>query len=124
MHPSNSISYFALNTSRGIFKDPKARQAVAYAVNRPALTRLAGLNAGTPNEQILPPGIPGYRDATIYPLDRPNIAEGEGAARREDGEGRHVHDERPARVNTGQMVQANLKAIGIDVEVKPSRSPS
>ena len=73
VYPSNSISYFALNTSRGIFRDAKARQAVAFAVNRPALTNLAGLNAGEPNEQILPPGIPGYRDEKIYPLDRPNI---------------------------------------------------
>ena len=44
------------------------RQAVAYAINRPALTKIAGLNAGRPNEQILPPGIPGYRDVDIYPL--------------------------------------------------------
>ena len=74
VHPSNSIGYFALNTSRGIFKNVNARRAVAYAVDRPGLTRLAGLNAGTPNEQILPPGIPGYRDANIYPLGRPDIA--------------------------------------------------
>ena len=74
VHPSNSISYFALNTSRGLFKDPKVRRAVAYAINRPALTRLGGLNAGTPNEQILPPGIPGYRNADIYPLGAPDIA--------------------------------------------------
>ena len=74
VYPSNSIGYFALNTSRGIFKDVRVRQAVAYAVDRPGLTRLAGLNAGSPNEQILPPGIPGYRDAKIYPVGRPNIA--------------------------------------------------
>jgi len=49
VNPSNSIAYFALNTSRGFFKDVKARQAVAFAVNRPALTNLGGLNAGTPN---------------------------------------------------------------------------
>ena len=29
VYPSNSISYFALNTSRGIFRDVKMRQAVA-----------------------------------------------------------------------------------------------
>ena len=60
--------------SRGIFKDPNARRAVAYAVDRPAITRLGGLNFGTPNEQILPPGIPGYRDASVYPVGRPDIA--------------------------------------------------
>jgi len=74
VYPSNSISYFALNTSRGIFKDANVRKAVASAIDRPFLTKIAGLNAGRPNEQILPPGIPGFRDAHIYPLDRPDVA--------------------------------------------------
>jgi len=119
VNPANTISYLALNTSRGIFKDPKARQAVAYAVNRPALMRLGGLNAGTPNEQLLPPGIPGYRDVNIYPVDKPNI---EKAKQLLGGKTAKVvmyttNDEQGR--NTGQLVQANLKAIGLDVEVKP-----
>ena len=73
VNPSNSIAYFALNTSRGIFKDVKARQAVAFAVDRPAITNLGGLDAGNPNEQILRPGFR-VSDVNIYPLARPNIA--------------------------------------------------
>jgi ABC-type transport system substrate-binding protein len=119
VHPSNSISYFALNTSRGIFKDVKARQAVAQAVDRPSLTRLGGLNAGTPNEQILPPGIPGYRDADIYPVDRPNIAKAKALLGGKTGKVVMYTTNDQLGVNTGQMVQANLKAIGLDVEVKP-----
>ena len=119
VNPSNSISYFALNTSRGFFKNVKARQAVAYAVDRPALTRLAGLNAGTPNEQILPPGIPGYRDANIYPVGRPNIAKGKALLGGTTGKVVMYTTNDQLGVNTGQMVQANLKAIGLDVEVKP-----
>lgn len=119
VHPSNSISYFALNTSRGIFKDPKVRRAVAYAINRPALTRLGGLNAGTTNEQILPPGIPGYRDADIYPLDRPDIARAKALLGGKTGKVVMYTTNDQQGVNTGQMVQASLKAIGLDVEVKP-----
>jgi ABC-type transport system substrate-binding protein len=119
VHPSNSISYFALNTSRGIFKDVNARRAVAYAINRPALTRLGGLNAGTLNEQILPPGIPGYRDADIYPLDKPDIAKAEALLGGKTGKVvMYTSNDQQGR-NTGQLVQANLKAIGLDVEVKP-----
>jgi peptide/nickel transport system substrate-binding protein len=118
VNPSNSIGYFALNTSRGLFKDPKARQAVAFAVNRPALTNLAGLNAGRPNEQILPPGIPGYRDENIYPLARPNVARAKALlAGRTAKIVMYTTNDRTG-INTGQMVKANLAAIGLDVEVK------
>jgi len=119
VHPSNSIGYFALNTSRGFFKDPKARQAVAYAVNRPAITRLAGLNAGTPNEQILPPGIPGFRNAPVYPLDRPNVEKAKALLGGRTAKVVMYTTNDPLGINTGQMLQANLKAIGIDVQVKP-----
>ena len=119
VHPSNSIAYFALNTSRGLFKDAKARRAVAYAVDRPAITHLAGLNAGTPNEQILPPGIPGYRDADIYPLGRPNIAKAKALLAGSTGKVLMYTTNDQLGINTGQLVQANLKAIGLDVEVKP-----
>jgi len=119
VYPSNSISYLALNTSRGIFKDPKVRRAVAYAVDRPALTRLGGLNAGTPNEQLLPPGIPGYHNADIYPLGRPNVAKAKALLGGKTGKVvMYTSNDEQGR-NTGQLVQANLKAIGLDVEVKP-----
>jgi peptide/nickel transport system substrate-binding protein len=118
VYPSNSISYLALNTSRGIFRDVKARQAVAYAVNRPALTNLAGLNAGKPNEQILPPGIPGYRDAKIYPLDRPNIQKAKALMGGRTGKVVMYTTNDRLGANVGQMVKANLAAIGLEVEVK------
>ena len=119
VHPSNSIGYFALNTSRGFFKDARARQAVAFAVDRPAITRLGGLNGGTPNEQILPPGIPGYRNANIYPVGRPNLAKAKALLGGKTGKVVMYTTNDQLGVNTGQLLQANLKAIGLDVEVKP-----
>ena len=118
VNPSNSIAYLALNTSRGFFKDVKARQAVAFAVNRPALTNLGGLNAGTPNEQVLPPGIPGYRNANIYPVDRPNVARAKALLGGKTGKVVMYTTNDRTGVNTGQMVKANLAAIGLEVEVK------
>ena len=71
--PGLTIQYIALNTARPLFRDASMRQAVAYAIDRDGLMRLAGLNAGISNDQILPPGIPGYRAVTVYP-NRPNLA--------------------------------------------------
>ena len=70
--PGLIIQYIALNTERPLFKDQSMRQAVAYAIDRTHLMKLGGLNGGVPNDQILPPGIPGYRPITIYP-NRPNF---------------------------------------------------
>ena len=120
VHPSNSIGYFALNTSRGFFKDPKARQAVGVR-DQPsrdhASRRAQRRHAERADPAAGHPQASG--NAPIYPLDQAERREGEGAARREDGEGRHVHANDPLGINTGQMLQANLKAIGIDVQVKP-----
>jgi peptide/nickel transport system substrate-binding protein len=118
VYPSNSIQYLALNTTRPIFRDPTVRQAVAFALNRPSLTNVAGLNAGKPNEQILPPGIPGYRDVDIYPLGRPNLAKARALMKGRTGKVvLYTTNDRTGQ-NTGQIVKANLAAIGLDVEVK------
>jgi ABC-type oligopeptide transport system substrate-binding subunit len=118
VYPGASIAYFALNTSRGIFKDPKARQAVNFAIDRPALIRLSGANAGTPNDQILPPGIPGYRDASIYPLERPNVERAKKLLGGRTGTVVLYTTNDTRAQNEAQILQANLKAIGLDLEVK------
>jgi ABC-type transport system substrate-binding protein len=118
VYPSNSISYFALNTTRPIFRDPTVRQAVAFAVDRRSLTNVGGLNAGKTNEQILPPGIPGYRDASIYPLERPNLAKARALMKGRTGKVVMYTTNDRTGINTGQIVKANLAAIGLEVEVK------
>lgn len=118
VHASNSIGYLALNTSRGLFADPAARQAVSFAIDRPGITRLGGLNAGTPNEQILPPGIPGYRDARIYPVGKPNLARARQLLGGKTGKVVMYTTNDKTGLNTGQYVQANLARIGLEVEIK------
>lgn len=118
VYPSNSISYYALNTSRGIFEDVRARRAVNHALDRPALMRTGGLNAGTPNEQILPPGIPGYRDARIYQVGRPDVARAKKLLDGKTGTVVLYVSNDAASTNSAQIVQANLKAIGLDVQVR------
>jgi len=118
VHPSNSIGYFALNTSRGIFADADARKAIAFALDRPTLIRVGGLNAGQPNEQLLPPGIPGYRDENIYPLQKPNVARARALLKGKTGKVLLYTTNDLQGRNSAQIVQANLKAIGLDVEIK------
>ncbi len=63
-----SIYYFWMNTTKPPFDDLKVRQAVNYAVNPAALERIyVGTITGT--QQILPPGMPGYKKFELYPHD-------------------------------------------------------
>jgi peptide/nickel transport system substrate-binding protein len=63
-----STYYFWMNTTKPPFDDVKVRQAINYAVDSAALERIyAGQIKGT--QQILPPGMPGYKKIELYPHD-------------------------------------------------------
>jgi len=117
--PLAAVGYLAFNTSRPPFSSSRLRRAVNYALDRRALSReglLTGLPA-QPADQYLPPPLPGYRDARIYP-QRPDLAR----ARRLAGTRRPsvvlYTSNYPSHVRFAAIVKANLRAIGIDVEIK------
>lgn len=63
-----STYYFWMNTTLPPFNSLKVRQAVNYAVDAEALERIySGTSAAT--QQILPPGMPGYKKFVLYPHD-------------------------------------------------------
>ena len=113
-----AVDSFVFNTESGPFADPRLRRAVNYAIDRPELSKDTAFgHVGRPTDQFIPPGIPGFEDAAVYPLDGPDVA----AARRLAGDGRH-HALLYACPGTGcirnaQILQSNLEAIGIDLEV-------
>ena len=54
------VAFLALNTQRPLFKDnPWLRRAVNYALDRPVLAGLFGKDGAKPNDEYLPPGLPG-----------------------------------------------------------------
>jgi peptide/nickel transport system substrate-binding protein len=112
---------FALNSSRPLFRgNPALRQAVNFAVDRTALRRLTGgLLASQPTDQYLPPPIPGYRDAHIYPLDRPDLVRARALARGHTRSGTAVlyTVARPDMIAAAQQVKSDLAKIGLDVHV-------
>ncbi len=120
VNPLPGVFYLALNTSRPLFSSVRMRQAVNYAIDRRALARL-GTRAtglpGIPTDQYLPPGMPGYRDVSIYPID-PNLKEARRLA-----DGRHgtavlyTCDTPPCR-QAAAIVKRDLARIGIDVQIK------
>lgn len=66
VEPTISNYFFWMNTTKPPFNNLKVRQAVNYAVDSEALERIyaGSLKA---NQQILPPGMPGYEKFELYP---------------------------------------------------------
>src|SRR5919108_1652143 len=117
--PAPNIYYFAFNTRHGPFADVRLRQAVNYAMDRRALAlQTGGGEGGGPTDQHIPPGLPGFEDAAIYPLGGPDLT----AARHLAGNTRrhavlytcHL----PGCSRHGQILRSNLSAIGIDLEIR------
>jgi YVTN family beta-propeller protein len=120
VNTSPQVTHLVFNTSRPPFSSARLRRAVNYAIDRRALARpgpFTGLPA-TPTDQYLPPSMPGFRDARIYPL-RPDLAK----ARRLAGPERHTvvlyAVSEPPHLRFAEIVKANLRRIGIDVRIKP-----
>ena len=117
VHDSNSINYIAINTRR--VSDLSVRKAINYAIDRPAMVRQAGVLAGEPTDQFLPPTLRGYRNADIYPLNQPNLAKAKALMRGRTMKMVLYSPNDPVAQSQDQVVVANLKAIGIDVTPKP-----
>ena len=109
------LRMFVLNTSRPLFrKNPKLRQAVNFAVDRRALTRELGPYVGAVTDQYLR-----LKDERIYPLERPNLKKARELARGRTRNGKAVLYTRDSPIDLAQarILQQNLKAIKIDVEI-------
>jgi len=117
-----STFYMALNTARPLFKNnAPLRRAVNYAVDRSAVLRVYAPRYGNATDQLLPPTVPGFRNALLYPLKTPNLAKARALARGHTRGGKaimYVGDTAFQPV-VGAVIRANLAQIGIDVEIRP-----
>jgi ABC-type oligopeptide transport system substrate-binding subunit len=119
--PFLSTAYLAFNTSRGIFKNNvPLRKAVNEAIDRRALLAQSGYLAGKRTDQILPPGMAGFRDADLYPLRQPNLAAAKKFAAGHTGNGNVVlyESDRGASPLRAQIIQYDLQQIGLHVDTR------
>ena len=69
--PSFNVGYLALNPSYKPLADVKVRQAIAHAINRPAIVQAFWGNLGKHDPHFLPESLAWANDATLaaYPFD-------------------------------------------------------
>jgi ABC-type transport system substrate-binding protein len=113
-----NVDYVGLNTSRPTFSNVALRKAANYAIDRPALLRVRGYLAGRRTDQILPPGIAGYRDANIYPLKGADYAKAKSLAGSKCGNVTLYGSTSPTGQALAQVQKYNLTQMGCNVTIK------
>jgi peptide/nickel transport system substrate-binding protein len=117
VEPTFSNYFFWMNTTQTPFNDVKVRQAVNYAINPAALERIYSgrLEAG---QQILPPGMPGYKKLNLYPHDIKKAKELIAEASPSDKTvAVWTNSEEPSK-DAGAYYQGVLEELGFKVELK------
>jgi len=120
--PQLGVSYLAFNHDRPLFKGAKGTalaKAINYAIDRTALLAQSGYLAGKRSDQILPPGMAGFRDANLYPLKGPDLTTAKkwlSKAGVSDGTTVELYtSNRGAAPLQAQIYQFNLKQLGLNV---------
>ncbi len=117
------IRYLALNHNRPLFKNnPGLAKAVNWAVDRQAFSAQGGFLYGKRTTQILPPGMNGFKQQSIYPIKvtAGTIANAKklAAGNLRDGKAIIWSSNRGVAPLQAQLIQYNLKQMGLDGEIK------
>jgi len=117
IEPTISTYYFWMNTQKPPFNDVKVRQAVNYAVDSAALERVySGQIKGT--QQILPPGMPGYKKFELYPHDMEKAKELLKEANPSDMDITVWTDTESPNNEAGEYYEGVLKELGFNTKLK------
>lgn len=117
VEPTLSTYYFWLNTTKAPFDSLKVRQAVNYAVDPAALSRIYD-GQTAPTHQILPPGMPGYHKFDLYPH---NLSKARRLIREADPTDRTITvwtDSESPNSDAGEYFQGVLRDLGFHVSLK------
>ncbi len=117
VEPTISTYYFWMNTTKPPFNSLKVRQAVNYAIDAEALERIYAGQL-SPNQQILPPGMPGYKKFELYPH---NMAKAEALIKEANPTDRNIAvwtDSESENSEAGVYYQDVLKKLGFNAKLK------
>jgi peptide/nickel transport system substrate-binding protein len=130
-YPSNRHSRFHVGTEACVFweflnnalpptNDVRVREAINYALGRMPLISARGPYAGTPTDQFLVPGVPGYKKLNLYP-NYPNVAKAEqiGGSALKNAPPLNIYYEAQSqfRANEAELEQSELEQIGLTVNL-------
>ena len=121
--PTSCVTYALLNTARAPTDNLAVRKAINWGIDRPALVRLLGKYAGARTDQILVPGIPGYKPYKIYAFAGANVDKAKqvgGAALTNAAALNVIHSTSASGVAGAQQIEYNLKQMGLKYNDVPT----
>lgn len=110
--------YFWMNNQTAPFNDVKVRQAINYAIDPEALNRVFGGRLH-PTQQILPPGMPGYDEFTLYP--GPNMEKAKALLAEANPADKDITvwtNDEPDRKRIGEYYHDLLTQLGFNATLK------
>jgi peptide/nickel transport system substrate-binding protein len=117
LEPTISTYYFWMNQTQEPFNNQKVREAVNYAVDPAALERIyTGQIVGT--QQVLPPGMPGYKKIELFPHNVAKAKELIAASGVKDKEVTVWTDSESPNNDAGTYYAGVLNEIGLKAELK------
>jgi peptide/nickel transport system substrate-binding protein len=122
--PRLTFFYLVFNLDRPLLsRNAKLRRAINYALDRREMVREFGPLVGRRTDQILPPGMPAYRDWDLYPLRGPNLREARALARGNLRDAKAaLYIRRPVAEPfarpVAEVARSNLAQIGLDVDIE------
>ena len=118
VHPLVETDYVALNTARPTFGSTTLRKAANFAIDRPAMLRVRGAFAGKRTDQVLPPGMGGFKDVKVYPLKGADYSKAKSLAGSNCKAVTLYTTTSSTGQALGQVFKYNLTQMGCDVTVK------
>jgi ABC-type transport system substrate-binding protein len=119
VNPVLGTTYLSLNTIGKVFNKVSNRKAVNWAIDRPALLRVAGKFAGKRTDQILPPAMRGYKEANLYPIVGANPTRAKQISGGDNSTITILHTTSATSQARAQVLQFNLTQAGYKVALKP-----
>jgi peptide/nickel transport system substrate-binding protein len=115
--PQPSVYYFWMNNQTAPFNNLKVRQAVNYAIDPAALERIYSAQV-TPGQQMIPPGIPGYKKIDLYPHNMAKAKQLMAQANPSDKDITVWTDDESTSSAAGQYYQDVLNQLGFHTDLK------
>jgi len=116
--PSTDYWYFAANINEEPYDDERVRQALAYAVDREAITQAAHFDAATVNQTAIPEGSTFHTDHAPYEHDPDRARQLLEEAGVENLELEiMVTDEFPETIQAAQVMESNFGEAGITATI-------
>ena len=119
--PSTQIDYVAFNQARAPFQDVHVRRAISYAIDRKAMVKAVLFGNGTEANSLLSPGTPYYdENAGGASLDVAKAKAELAQSSQPTGFTTTllISSGNPNQASVAQIMQSELKDIGITMEIK------